>query len=156
MDLIIGFGLFAILLVIGGVFGRIAEKRHYASIIAREGQMRGVLVFNESRPSADLDQRGGRLVVGSVVLAEDYFKRLAAGLKSLFGGRLTAYESLIDRGRREAILRMKHEAERLGARMVFNVRLQTSTLSDPATNPKALFSAEFIAYGTALLPHPRR
>ncbi|MEO8011979.1 MAG: heavy metal-binding domain-containing protein [Dokdonella sp.] len=149
MDLIIGLIVFAVLMLVGWIFGGIAERRHFERLRVRENELRGVLVFNESRPSADLGLREGRVVVGSVVIAEDYFKRFAAGLKSLFGGRLTAYESLVDRGRREAILRMKQEAHTLGAKMIFNVRIETSTLTD-TSNPKAIFSAEFIAYGTAL------
>ena len=153
MDLLIGLIVFAVLMIVGRVFGGLAEKRHYERIVQREHALRTILVFNEARPSADLGVRRGQLVVGSVVIAEDYFKRFAASLKSIFGGRLTAYESLVDRGRREAILRMKEEARALGAKMVFNVRLETSTLND-STNPKALFSAEFIAYGTALTSPP--
>jgi uncharacterized protein YbjQ (UPF0145 family) len=91
-------------------------------------------------------------VVGSVVIAEDYFKRIAAGLRGLFGGRVTVYESLMDRGRREAVLRMKDEARRRGATMIFNVRFETSSLSEDASGRSAIFSAEFIAYGTALVP----
>ncbi len=153
MDLLIGLIVFAVLMIVGRVFGGIAEKRHYERILRREAQLRAILVFNEGRPEADLDARRGQLVVGSVVIAEDYFKRFAASLKSIFGGRLTAYESLADRGRREAILRMKEQAQALGAKMIFNVRLETSTLSGDS-NPKALFSAEYIAYGTALTSTP--
>ena len=43
------------------------------------------------------------LVAGSVVISEDYFKRIVSSLQSLFGGRLRSYESLVDRARREAV-----------------------------------------------------
>ena len=48
---------------------------------------------------------------------------------------------------------MKEQARRRGATMVFNVRFETASLAEGA-NPqqKAMFSAEFIAYGTALVP----
>ncbi|MFT6733724.1 MAG: hypothetical protein ACJAS9_001914 [Polaribacter sp.] len=39
----------------------------------------------------------------------DYFKRFLAGLRNIFGGRVVTYESLVDRARREAILRMKEK-----------------------------------------------
>jgi uncharacterized protein YbjQ (UPF0145 family) len=93
--------------------------------------------------------------VGSVVIAEDYFKRIAASLRSLVGGRLTAYESLMDRGRREAIIRMKQAAREAGASMIFNVRIETARLSESDSNRHAMFAAEFIAYGTALVPANR-
>lgn len=113
------------------------------------------MVFSEKHPPADQEFRSANLVVGSVVIAEDYFKRIAASLKSLVGGRLTAYESLMDRGRREAIIRMKQAAREAGASMIFNVRIETARLSESDSNRQALFAAEFIAYGTALVPATR-
>jgi uncharacterized protein YbjQ (UPF0145 family) len=89
------------------------------------------------------------------VIAEDYFKRIAAGLRGLVGGRITVYESLLDRGRREAIVRMKQEARQLGATMILNVRLETASLSEERGGRASMFSAEFIAYGTALVPAGR-
>ena len=94
---------------------------------------------------------GGTLVVGSVVIAEDYFKRVAASLKSLVGGNLRSYETLLERGRREAVVRMKKEARRLGATQVVNVRFETASLSEDWSGRRPMFSAELIAYGTALV-----
>jgi len=143
--------VFALLLLAGLLFGRAAERRHYRDIVAREQALADILVFSERRVPEFAAPPRTALVVGSVVIAEDYFKRVAARLKSLVGGRLTAYESLLDRGRREAVLRMKEEARRLGADMVFNVRFETSSLAESAGG-QAAFSGEFIAYGTALIP----
>jgi uncharacterized protein YbjQ (UPF0145 family) len=74
-------------------------------------------------------------------------------LKGLFGGRLNSFESMLDRGRREAILRMKEEARRMGAKAIFNVRLETSTLSSSSNgagrSKKGLACVELVAYGTA-------
>ena len=152
MELLFQLAVFVTLLVIGLVFGRASERRHFRQLQEREAQLRDVLVFNEKRPPADREFRDAALVVGSVVIAEDYFKRIAAALRGLVGGRVTVYESLMDRGRREAILRMKEEARRRGATLVFNVRFETSSLSEDAGGRSPMFSAEFIAYGTALVP----
>ena len=155
MELLLELGIFLVLLVVGLVFGRASERRHFRDIERRETLLRDVLVFGERGPPPDREFREAALVVGTVVIAEDYFKRIAASLKSLVGGRLTAYESLMDRGRREAVLRMKQEARGLGADMVFNVRFETASMADGG-GPQAMFSAEFIAYGTALItPHAR-
>jgi uncharacterized protein YbjQ (UPF0145 family) len=51
---------------------------------------------------------------------------------------------------------MKEEARRLGADMVFNVRFETASLAESAGGRQAMFSAEFIAYGTALIPSSLR
>lgn len=152
MELLIQLGIFAALLLVGLVFGSASERRHFRELARREAELREVLVFNEKRPPQDREFREAALVVGSVVIAEDYFKRIAAGLRGFFGGRVKVYESLMDRGRREALLRMKEAAQRRGATMVFNVRIETSSLAEEAGGRATLFSAEFIAYGTALVP----
>jgi uncharacterized protein YbjQ (UPF0145 family) len=152
MDFLIQLSLFLGLLLIGLFFGRAAEKRHFEYLQTREAELRDILIFNERRPPSDRQFAEAALVVGSVVIAEDYFKRIAASLRSFVGGRLTAYESLMDRGRREAVVRMKEQARERGATLVFNVRFETSSLAESTRGRSALFSAEFIAYGTALIP----
>ena len=44
------------------------------------------------------------------MVSVDYFKRFLAGLRMIFGGRVSSYESLLDRARREALLRMRLQA----------------------------------------------
>jgi uncharacterized protein YbjQ (UPF0145 family) len=151
MELLIQFGFFLALLVIGLLFGSAAERRHFRHLAEQEAALQSVLVFNERHVPAGLEVGKARLVMGSVVIGEDYFKRIAAGLKSIFGGRLSVYESLMDRGRREAIVRMKRDAQQLGASMIFNVRFETSSLSEDSSGRRSAFSSEFIAYGTALV-----
>jgi uncharacterized protein YbjQ (UPF0145 family) len=155
MEAVVQIAFFVVLLAIGWFAGRASEKRHFRELAETEASLRDILVFAERRPPTDRAFRSGTLVVGSVVIAEDYFKRIAAGLRSLVGGRLTAYESLFDRGRREAVVRMKQEARRVGATMIFNVRFETSSLSEDQSGRAPMFSAEFIAYGTALVPAGR-
>lgn len=144
-----------VLFLCGLVFGTLAERRHLASLRLREQELRGILVFTEKLPPEVPEwQSGGTLVSGSVVIAEDYFKRAAAALKSVFGGRLTTYESLLDRGRREAVLRLKQSARELGASAVFNLRFETSSLNDKQRN--TLACCEVLAYGSAVGIDPRR
>lgn len=141
--------LFLVLLLLGYVFGQRAEKRHFRSIIEREKQLRDILVFSERR-IPDEDKLDGKLVCGSVVISVDYFKRFVAGLRSLIGGRVSAYESLLERARREAILRMKEEARRSGAICVWNTRLETSSIYKGAQ--QSIGAVEVLAYGTAVKP----
>jgi uncharacterized protein YbjQ (UPF0145 family) len=150
VELLIQLAFVGLLLLVGLVFGRAAEARHFRDIARREAELAGVLVFNERTPP-DRHYSEATLVVGSVVVAEDYFKRMAAALKGLVGGHLTAYESLMDRGRREAILRMKEAARARGAQAIFNVRFETASLAEGQAGARPMFSAEFIAYGTALV-----
>jgi uncharacterized protein YbjQ (UPF0145 family) len=152
---VIELGAFVILLTIGLLFGRANEQRHFRELVALEESLRDIVVSSGRGPADDVGFRSATLVVGSVVIAEDYFKRVAAALKSLVGGRLVAYESLLERGRREAVVRMKEQARRLGATQVVNLRLETASLSEDWSGRRPMFSAEFIAYGTALVPDSR-
>jgi uncharacterized protein YbjQ (UPF0145 family) len=88
-----------------------------------------------------------RLIVGSAVISVDYFKRFLAGLRALVGGRVKSYESLLDRARREALLRMKAEAP--DADVVVNLRIETASISK-GKRQKSIGTVEALAYGTAL------
>ena len=145
--------IFIMLLGLGYFFGRMAEKRHYTSIFKREKQLSKILVVNSRVPPPSDEPQASLLVTGSVVISVDYFKRFLAGLRALVGGRVVAYESLLDRARREAILRMKQEAKKLNASSVFNIKVETSSVSK---NPRGgVGSIEVLAYGTAFFPVKR-
>ena len=151
MEGIIQIVLFLVLLAVGVFAGRANERKHYRELQKAEDDLRDIAVSNGSAPGEAGTFTGGKLVVGSVVIAEDFFKRVTASLKSLVGGNLRGYETLLERGRREAIVRMKLEARRLGATHVVNVRLETASLSEDWSGRQPMFSAEFIAYGAALV-----
>ena len=154
MDGIIEIVIFLALLAIGVFAGRANERKHYRELEEAEEALRDIAVSNGRDPGDLGTFTGGQLVVGSVVIAEDFFKRVAAGLKSLVGGNLRSYETLLERGRREAIVRMKQEARRLGATHVVNVRLETASLSEDWSGRRPMFSAEVLAYGAALIRIP--
>lgn len=143
---------FLVLLALGFGFGRWAEKRHYRSIHAREAILRGLIVVPDRMPPIQYQHYHSNLVTGSVVVSVDYFKTVAAGLRSFIGGRIGAYESLLDRARREAILRMQEDALRQGAEAVFNLKFETARIGQNAG--QGLGSVEVLAYGTALIPPP--
>jgi len=145
MDLIV----FLTLLALGYGFGRIAEKSHYRSIIEREKKLRNLPVIASKIPPMD-QAYNSALVTGNVVISVDYFKRFIAGLRNLVGGRVSAYETLIDRARREAVLRMKEQAKEMGAVMVFNVKFETASISQGARG--TVGSVEVFSYGTAMIP----
>jgi len=147
-------GFFVLLLALGYGVGQYLEKRHYRSIIRREAALRRIPVFATRHLPADLEP-GTRteLVVGSVVISVDYFKRFLAGLRMLVGGRLASYETLLDRARREAILRAQDQARRKGATQLFNLKLETASISKG--QQKTVGTVEVLAYGTAVIP-PRQ
>lgn len=153
MDLILqNFDLFLLLVLlgIGYVFGRVAEARHYRSIIAREKQLADVLLFAAKNAPPEITNVDTVLVSGSAVISADYFKWFVAGLRKLFGGRFRVYETLLDRARREAVLRLKQEARARGANTIFNIKFESFNVTMGARG--GLAAIEILAYGTALIP----
>jgi len=142
--------IFLVLLALGYFFGRRSEAKHYRSISERELQLQNLLVLPTRIPPREFRSHSSQLVSGSVVISVDYFKTVVAGLRAIVGGRVGAYESLLDRGRREAILRMQQQADSLGADAVLNMKVETSRIGDNAS--KGLGSIEVLAYGTAMIP----
>ncbi len=149
-DVTLNLGIILVTLIIGYSFGRIAEKRHYRSIFRREAALSDLIVIACKTLPESAVPPTTQMVLGNVVISVDYFKRFVAGLRMMFGGRVHTYESLLDRGRREALLRMQQRAKELGANRVFNVRLETSSISKGAR--ESVGSVEVLAYGTAVIP----
>jgi uncharacterized protein YbjQ (UPF0145 family) len=135
-----------ILLVLGYLFGRAAEKRHFRQLVEREAATQYLPVVATRYPPEDRRYRQ-QLVTGNVVIASDYFKAFLAGLINIFGGRVTPYESMLDRARRESVLRMKDEAIALNAAYVFNIKFDTTRIAVGRVG-----AMEVLAYGTAMIP----
>jgi len=145
LDLII----FISLVALGYGAGTWAEKRHYRTIVEHEQAMLDLPAV--TLKSVDIPPekiRSSQLVHGSAVISVDYFKRIVAMLRNIFGGKVTSYESLVDRARREALLRMKAMAD--GAAVIVNVRIETAAIGKQS-NRKSIGCLEAVAYGTALV-----
>lgn len=137
------------LVIFGYITGSILEKNHYVSIRKREKNTMRTPVITCSFCESDKTIIKSFLVTGSAVISVDYFKRFLAALRNLFGGRVVAYESLVDRARREAILRMKAKCP--AADMIINLRIETSTISKQSHyQQNSVGCVEVIAYGTAI------
>ena len=149
MEGIINLAAFLGLLSVGYFIGSYTEKMHYKSIIAREKSFLGLpAVTIKNGHDISRTVLHSQLAQGSVVISIDYFKRFLAALRNLFGGNVVSYETLIDRGRREALLRMKEDAG--SADIIINTRLETSVIGASANRKNSLGSIEVLAYGTAV------
>ncbi len=131
----------AVLVAIGYFVGSRIEKKHYRSIKEREKKLLCCPVVTGDDFLEDKPIRVTRLVSGSAVISTDYFKMIAGNLLNLIGGEVSVFESLLDRARREAVLRMKEEATK--ADIILNLRIETSTIAGRN-------SVEALAYGTAV------
>jgi uncharacterized protein YbjQ (UPF0145 family) len=133
------------LLAVGYFVGRVLERKHYASIRQRERELQTVVALTTRYAPAGVTVVDAQLVSGGVVVSSDYFKSFVAGFRSLVGGRFRGFESLLERARREALLRLKEQARAQGSNLVIGVRFHTTKIAG-STTP----SVEVIAYGTAL------
>ena len=140
--------IFLVLMTLGYGVGTFLEKRHYRSIRRREKEFLNLPAVTLKTAHYTPDQvASARLVYGSVVISIDYFKKILAGLRNIFGGTVKSYESLVDRARREATLRMKAMAG--DAAVIVNVRIETASVGKQA-NKKSVGCLEAVAYGTAI------
>ncbi|MBN2823795.1 MAG: heavy metal-binding domain-containing protein [Campylobacterales bacterium] len=138
--------IFVVLILLGLVVGSYLERRHYRSIRQREEEFLTLPTIALKTPLNSENIIQTRLVTGSVVISIDYFKKIIASLRNLFGGNVAAYETLIDRARREAILRLKESAK--DADEIINIRIETSSISKNTQNN--IGAVEVLAYGTAI------
>lgn len=137
-----------IFVTVGYFFGNRNERKHYEDIKRREKNTLHVPVMSWGAKQDLPYAHDAEMFVGSVVVANDYFKTIAASLRNLVGGRVTVYETLIDRGRREAMLRMKETAIEWGASQVINVRFETANIAGQTKG--GMGAVEVMAYGTGI------
>ncbi len=137
------------LLVLGYGVGHYREKKHVRELDKKEEELRCIGISNHKRIPGGAGTVSHGVVTGCVVVATDYFKVFASILRNIFGGEMRAFQTLVTRGRREAIVRMLTEAKELGANAVINVRFETATIGGHQKKRKP-GGIEVLAYGTAL------
>ena len=144
--------IFLVLMGVGYTAGTFAEKRHYRSIHAREQALLHLpAVTTRTSHYTDAQIESADLVLGSTVISVDYFKQFVAMLRKIFGGTVRSYETLLDRARREAVLRMKEVAG--DAVVIVNVRIEAAPIGKKARKGN-VSCVEAVAYGTALWLKP--
>jgi uncharacterized protein YbjQ (UPF0145 family) len=134
--------LFLAGLVLALVTGTIIEKRHYRSIKSRESSLGSIPCSSFRAVPAERPPTKVSVAVGAATISSDRFKIFLGNFMSIFGGELKTHSSVIDRARREAILRMKESCP--WADCFVNLRLETSNISQKHTK------AAVIAYSTAV------
>jgi len=136
------------LLLVCFLIGKGIELHHFKKLAEREQRLSGIIVTNLKTIPPQYDNAQPILVMGSAVIATDYFKVFAAGLRKFFGGEMKSYVTLMERARREAMVRMLEQAAGQGASAVWNIRYETSTTH--GQHRKKPGGVEVLAYGTAL------
>lgn len=132
--------IWLVLIAIGWYFGTRAERSHLKSLMADEQKYQHIQVSSE-RFYEPKGVNESILVVGSVVIAQDKFKQVVAAMLSLFGKNLTVYEMLLDRARREAVVRAKRQANDAGCHALYGLRFEMTEVQG---------GVEILAYGVAV------
>ncbi|MDH3500656.1 MAG: YbjQ family protein [Acidimicrobiia bacterium] len=141
MGFLIGVGILVAALVVLGGIGRAREVAHIRELDDREARVAHVpVVDTETAPG--LVPVHAQMVMGNAVIGTDYLKQWLSSWRTLFGGEMKSYQTVLSRARREAQIRMLEAAFDLGARAVVNVRFETSQVSGQ------LAAAEVLCYGT--------
>ncbi|NLD35289.1 MAG: YbjQ family protein [Desulfatiglans sp.] len=100
-----------------------------------------ILTNIEEVPGKTIVEHYG-LVSGSTVRAKHLGRDIMAGLKNLVGGELKGYTELLEDAREQAKERMIAQAREMGANAVINIRFNTSSIAQGAS--------ELYIYGTAV------
>ena len=146
MQMLINYAPLLVLFVVGWFFGSRHERQHLARLAISEQELSYIIVSTERIyvPNIAANSEGG-LVLGSVVIAQDYFKMVIAKVLSFFGKNLTTYETLLSRARREALVRMRTQAQEQGYNHIYGLRLEVTNINEMGS------MVEAIAYGTAVM-----
>jgi uncharacterized protein YbjQ (UPF0145 family) len=87
-------------------------------------------------------------VFGIVVRSRGLGGNIMAGLRSLGGGEIKEYTSMLEQARRHAIDRMVENATAMGANAITRMQFDSSEIGNVMT--------EVVAYGTAVVIQPER
>ena len=82
------------------------------------------------------------VVTGSTIQSKNFVSDFGQGIKSIVGGELKSYASMMEKARNQATQRMVDQAVKMGADAIIGVRYTTSSIMAQA--------AEVLVYGTAV------
>ena len=134
--------------------GRWYQGRLMRALEANEKQ-NGLMFTNPNHLStaSSMDQMASSsstLLHVSICVGPSIGQMFFMWFKSLFGGRLHSYDTVLDFGRREVMLRLKQQADQLGCTSMQNIRLETSVISFAQNQDSKRAAVEFLAFATGL------
>lgn len=129
-------------LIIGGIWGHVGQLRHFKNIEKAELELSDVTLFN-TKPKDVLSAEQTMLVQGNVFMSIDYFRFFLGHWRNILGGKVSTFETNLERGRREALIRMRRAAKKQGANGVYNIKIQSMAIGTGK-------GVEVLAYGTAV------
>lgn len=150
MEFLIGLAITAVLLLVGLVVGGYLEKRHFKSLDARETQ-NGAFTISQMKnfPGGASESHAPAVLIGEAVISSDYLKSFLAGFRKFFGGEMGSYLTLLERARREALLRVVEQAQAHGYDAICNLRYDTADMGGAVDPKRKVVYVAIIASATA-------
>ena len=138
-------------LLVPAFTGRYFERKHLKELDERERELKGsILVHNRKHPFIEGNVEA-RMYSGEVVIAADRFKTWLARWRQLVGGKIGSLAPVVERARREALLRAAEKASSDGFTELGNVRYNTASLKWANPQAKELLICVQV-FGTAYSP----
>ena len=153
MEFLIQFGIYfggtVLLLMLGVLAGGWAERKHFRSLDEREANTQSLIVTQSKLFIEPMKGHQPPLMVcAETVVASDYFKNFLSAFRKFFGGEMKSYNSLMDRARRETLMRLKEQAIAMGYDSLCNVRLEPADVGG-MTGKKAAVMVCILGSATA-------
>ncbi len=138
------------LLGLGFLVGGFRERAHFKSLDRREAEYDDIGIANLKTVNDPQSVEYAGLVVADCVIATDYFKGFASAFRNILGGEMRSYQTLMERARREAVLRLLERARQMGANELWNLRLETSNIMSGVQQRSPAVAVEVTASATAV------
>ncbi|MEM9186033.1 MAG: heavy metal-binding domain-containing protein [Planctomycetota bacterium] len=150
MEVLIQIGFVLFFLTLGFFAGGFNERRHFKRLEEREAANKGFIVTQlKTFPGGASDARPPQVFMAEAVIASDYLKTFLAGIRKFFGGEMGSYQSLLERSRREALLRIIEQATAAGYDTACNLRYETADIGGSTNPQKFTVTVAVIATATA-------
>ncbi len=161
MDMELIFGLFVVglpvfMLAFAWAMGVWVTRRHEADLAQRELAVAHILIHNSGRlQDATTGPHPPMMITSEVTLGVDHFRGFLGQWKSLFGGQVRSYQMVLDRARREVVMRMLEQANEMGYTALANLRIDFADISGSALTRRKAADISVLATGTAYFVAPK-
>ncbi|MEN1679650.1 MAG: heavy metal-binding domain-containing protein [Planctomycetota bacterium] len=150
IELFINLGIFGGLILLGVFAGGRTERRHLKRLDEREAAHKGFIVTQlKTFPGGSTGTLPPQVFMAEAVIASDYFKTFIAGIRKFFGGEMGTYQTLLERARRESLMKLIEQAKGAGYDTACNLRYETADIGGATQSKKGVVTVAIIATATA-------
>lgn len=155
IELIIFLLLFGVPLLIAWIAGLLVTRAHEADL-ARRFTGLGQVNVHDLKCLLDADPRArddhtppATLITAEATLGVDHCRGWFGQLKSLLGGQVASYDRVLDRARREVLMRLRERAVERGYNAIANVRIEFADISGSQAYRRKMAMVSILAAATA-------